>query len=77
MSLLTPMRSEVDHEKSLLFMSRKANNSTYSSGPVLVPRQIALSRTLGSRGTFLKSPLASMAFLNSAKASTLSGLADC
>jgi hypothetical protein len=54
--------SEVDHGKVSLFLSRKASSSSCSSGLVSVSRQIALSGTLGSSLTFLKSSLASMAF---------------
>jgi hypothetical protein len=68
MSLLTPIRSEVAHAKASLFLSRKANNSTFSSAAISVPRQIVLSGTLGSRGIFLVSPSASMACLDSAGA---------
>jgi hypothetical protein len=71
------MRLEVDHTKMLLFLSRNANNSTCSSGLVSVSRQIALSWTLGSKGTFLKSASASMAFLYSVEASALRGHASC
>jgi hypothetical protein len=67
MSLLTPIRSEVDHAKASLFLSRKANNSAYSLRVILVSRQTALSGTLGSNATFLMSPSALMAFLNSSE----------
>jgi hypothetical protein len=77
LSLLTPTRSEVDHAKMSLSLSRNASNSTCSSGPVSVPRQIALLGTLGSKRTFLNSPSASMAFLYFTEASVLRGHADC
>jgi hypothetical protein len=72
-SLLTPTWSEVDHAKTSLFLSRNANSSACSSGPVLVLMHIALSGTLESKGTFLNSPSASMAFLYYARASALRG----
>jgi hypothetical protein len=77
MSLLTPMRSEVEHVKTSLFLSRNASSSACSSGGVSVSRQTALSGPLGSRGTILKSPSASMAFLYSTGASALRGHANC
>jgi hypothetical protein len=77
MSLLTLIRSKVDHAKILRFLSRKANKSTCSSGFVSVRRQTALLDTLGSNATFLKSSLASMAFLNSTGTSVLMGHAGC
>jgi hypothetical protein len=76
-SLLTPTRSEVDHAKMSLFFSRKAKSSACSSRHVSVPRQIAMLGTLGSSATFLKSPLDSIAFLNSVGASGLVGHSDC
>jgi hypothetical protein len=76
MSLLTPMRSKVDHAKMSLFLSRNANSSACSSGPVSVPRHTTLSGTLGSKGIFLNSTSASMAFLYFAGASALMGHAD-
>jgi hypothetical protein len=76
-SLLTPMRLEVDHTKISLFLLRNAKSSAYFSRLVLLPRQTALSGTLGSIPTFLKSPSASMAFLNSAIASLLTGHSTC
>jgi hypothetical protein len=76
-SLLTPTRSEVDHAETSLFLSRKANSSTCSSRLVSVLRQTALSITLGSNTTFLKSSSTSIAFLNYAGASALMGNVDC
>jgi hypothetical protein len=75
--MLSPMRLEVDHAKTSLFLSRKANNSACSSASLLVPRQMALLGTRGYRGTFLKSPSTSMTLLNSTGASALRGRADC
>jgi hypothetical protein len=77
MSLLTLIRSEVDHAKESLFLSGKANNFACSSKLVSMPRQAVLLGTLGSNATFLKSPSASMAFLNSVGASVLMGYAYC
>jgi hypothetical protein len=68
-SLLTPTRSKVDHAKISLFLSRNYKSSACSCGLILVPMQTALSGTLGSSATLLKSPSASIAFLNSAKIS--------
>jgi hypothetical protein len=77
MSLLTPTRSEVDHVKTSLFLSRNANCSACSSWPVSVPMHITLYGILGSEGIFLNSPLASMAFLYFTGASILRGHSDC
>jgi hypothetical protein len=63
--------------KKSFFLLRKANNSTYSSGLVSVPRKIALSGTLGSNVTFLKSPSSLITFLNSVGASALMEHAGC
>jgi Na+/pantothenate symporter len=41
------------------------------SGPISAPMQTILSTTLGSSATLVKSPLASIAFLNSADISCL------
>jgi hypothetical protein len=71
------MRSEVDQEKTSLFLSRKVNNYACSSILVTMPRQMALSGTVGSKAIFLNLPSASMAFLNSTRASALMGNADC
>jgi hypothetical protein len=76
-SLLTPMRSEVDHVKTSLFLSRKARSSTCSSGLASVLKQTAMSGTLGSSTTFLRSPSASMPFLNFVEASCLLGHSIC
>jgi hypothetical protein len=67
----------VDHAKMLMFLSRNACSSACSSGLVSVPRQMALSGTLESKGTFMNSPSASMDFLYFAGASALRGHADC
>jgi hypothetical protein len=58
------------------FLSRKASNIACSSLPVSIPMHIALSGTLESKGTFLNTPLASMAFLYSTEASALKGHAE-
>jgi hypothetical protein len=76
-SPLTPTWSKVDHAKTSLFLSRKASNSTCSSGLVSMPRQTALTGTLGSNATFLKWSSASMAFLNYVKASAMMGHTNC
>jgi hypothetical protein len=76
-SLLTPMRSEVDHTMMPLFLSRKANSSACSSALVSVLRQTTLSGTLRSNATFLKSSSALMTFLNYVVASALMGHDDC
>jgi hypothetical protein len=77
MSLLTPIRLEVDRAKTSMFLSRKANSSAYSFGLISVPRQTTLSSTLGSNATFLKLLSALMTFLNSIRASALMGHAAC
>jgi hypothetical protein len=76
MSLLTPIRSEVDHVKTLMFSSRKANNSTCSPRTISVPRQTTLSSTLGSRAIFLMALSALMAFLDSFRAFVSLGQVD-
>jgi hypothetical protein len=70
-SLLTPTRSEVDHVKTSLFLSRKASSSACSYWPASTPMHTSLSGTLGSKLTFLSLPLASMSFLYSTGASAL------
>jgi hypothetical protein len=72
-----PTRLVVDHVKTTLFLSRKANNSACPSWLVSVPMHTALSETLGSKGIFLNLPSASMTFLYFVKAFTLSGHVDC
>jgi hypothetical protein len=57
--------------KKSLFLSRNANSFACSCWLASVPMHLVLSGTLGSSGTFLNSPSASMAFLHSAGASTL------
>jgi hypothetical protein len=63
-SRLTPTRSEVDHVKISLFLSRSCKSSTCSCGLISVPMQAALFGTLGSSAALLKSHSASIAFLN-------------
>jgi hypothetical protein len=70
-SLLTPTRLEVDHTKMSLFLSRNASSYVCSCWLDSTPMHMVLSGTLGSNGTFLNSPSASMAFLHSAEASAL------
>jgi hypothetical protein len=70
-SLLIFIRSKVDHVKTSLFWSRKASNSACSCWSVSALMHMALLGTPGSRGTFLNSPSALMAFLYSAGASAL------
>jgi hypothetical protein len=77
MSLLTPTGSEVDHANMSLFLFRKANNYVCSSWLVSILMHTVLSGTTGSKGTFLNSLSASMAFLYSAKAFVLRGHTDC
>jgi hypothetical protein len=74
MSMLTPTKSEVDHMKTSLFLLRKDSSSACSYWLTSAPMHTILSETLGSSGTFLKSPSTSMAFLHFARASTLWGL---
>jgi hypothetical protein len=69
-SLLTPTRSEVDLANMSLFLSRKLNSYACSSWIASTPMHIVLSGTLGSNGTFLNSPSASMLFLHSVEGST-------
>jgi hypothetical protein len=76
MSLLTPTKLVVDHAKISLFLSRKASSSACSYWLASTPMHIALLGTLGSRGIFLNSPSASMAFLCSAGAFALRGLVN-
>jgi hypothetical protein len=70
-SLLTPTKSEMDHVTMSLFLSRNCRSSACSCGLISVPMQTALSGTLGSSATLLKSPAALIAFLNSTKISFL------
>jgi hypothetical protein len=76
-SLLTPMRTEVDHTNMSLFLSRNTNNFACSCGPISVPRHTTLSGTVGSKGTFLNSPSTSMAFLYSTGAYAFRGQIGC
>jgi hypothetical protein len=64
-SLLTPIRSEVDHAKTSLFLFRKLIISACSCMLASVPMRIVLSGTLGSSSIFWNFPSASMAFLHS------------
>jgi hypothetical protein len=76
-SLLTPTKSKVDQAKTLLFLSRNCMSFACSSRLISVPMQTVLSGTLGSSATLLKSPSASIAFLNSTEISCLDeGYAD-
>jgi hypothetical protein len=68
-SLLTPTKSKVDRAKTLLFLSRNCMSFACSFGLISVPMQTVLSGTLGSSATLLKSPSASIAFLNSTEIS--------
>jgi hypothetical protein len=61
-SLLTPTRSEVDHVKTSLFLSRNCRSSACSCGLISMPLQTVLSGALGLSATLLKSPSASIAF---------------
>jgi hypothetical protein len=71
MSLLTHTKSEVDHVKISLFLSRNARSSAYSCWLASAPMHTALSGTLGSNDTFLNSPSASIALLHSVEAYAL------
>jgi hypothetical protein len=64
-SLLTATKSKVDHANTSLFLSRKLNSFGYSSWLASAPMHTVLSGTLGSNGTFLNTPSASMMFLYS------------
>jgi hypothetical protein len=66
-SLLTPTKSEVDQVKTSLFLSRNCRSSACSFGLISASMQTVLFGTLGSSATLLKSPSASIAFLNSAE----------
>jgi hypothetical protein len=70
-SLLTPTKSEVDQAKTSLFLLRNCMSSTCSFGLISVPMQTILSSILGLSATLLKSPSASIAFLNSVEISYL------
>jgi hypothetical protein len=67
MSLLTPTKSKVNQANTSLFLSRKLSSSIYSSLLVFVPMHTVLSKTLGSKDTFLNSPSASIVCLYSAR----------
>jgi hypothetical protein len=67
MSLLTPTGSEVNHENTSLFLSRKLISSSCSYWLASVPMHIVLSGTLRSNGTFWNSPSTSMTFLYSTR----------
>jgi hypothetical protein len=68
-SLLPPTKSELDQAETSLFLSRNYRSSICTSGLISAPIQTFLSGTLGSSATLLKSPSASIAFLNSTKIS--------
>jgi hypothetical protein len=69
-SLLTPTKSKVNHSNTLLFSSRKLSSFVCSSWLASAPMHTVLSRTVGSRGTFLNSPLAYTMFLYYVRGST-------
>jgi hypothetical protein len=69
--LLTPIKSEVDEAKTSLFLSRNCRSFTCSSGLISAPMHTVMSGTLGSSATLVKSPSASIDFLNSANISYL------
>jgi hypothetical protein len=70
-SLLTPIKLEVDQAKTSLFLSRNYRSTACSSELISTPMHTVLSGTLGSSATLVKSPSASIAFLNSAEISCL------
>jgi hypothetical protein len=65
-SLLTPIKLLVDQAKTSLFFSRNCMSFACSSRLISAPMHTVLSGTLGSSATLVKSPLASIVFLNSA-----------
>jgi hypothetical protein len=70
-SLLTPIKSEVDQAKTSLFLSRNCSNFACSCGLISPLMHTVMSGTLGSRASLVKSPSASIAFLNFADISCL------
>jgi hypothetical protein len=70
-SLPTPIKLEVDQPKTSIFLSRNCRSSACSSELISAPIHTVLSGTLGSSATLVKSPSASIAFLNSAEISCL------
>jgi hypothetical protein len=70
-SRLAPIRSEVDQAKTSLFLSRNCRSYVCSFGLISAPKHMVLSGTLGLIVTLLKSPSASIGFLNSTKVSCL------
>jgi hypothetical protein len=69
--LLAPIKSEVDQVKISLFLSRNYRSFACSSELILALMHTVLSGTLGSSATLVKSPSASITFLNSAGISCL------
>jgi hypothetical protein len=59
------------------FFLASCKSSAYSCGLNSVPRQMTLSGIVGPSATFLKSPSASIAFLDSTEASCLDGGYTC
>jgi hypothetical protein len=61
-SLLTPIKSKVDHANTSLFLSWNYKSSACSSRLILALMQTVLSGTLGSSSTLVKLPLPLIAF---------------
>jgi hypothetical protein len=70
-SLLTPIKSEVDQAKTSLFLSKNYSSPACSCGLISALMHTVMSGTLGSSASLVKSPSASIAFLNSAYISSL------
>jgi hypothetical protein len=70
-SLLTPIKLEVDQAKISLFFSRNYRSFACSSGLISALMHTVLFGTLGLCATLVKSPSASIAFLNSTNISCL------
>jgi hypothetical protein len=70
-SLQTPIKSKVDQAKTSLFLSKNCTSFACSCGLILALMHIVLSGTLGSSANLVKSPSASIAFLNFADVSCL------
>jgi hypothetical protein len=75
-SLLTPIKSKVDHPNTSLFLLRKFGSFACSCWLASVPMHTILSRTIGSNDTFWNSPSTAMTFLHST-GGWVSDCSDC
>jgi hypothetical protein len=69
--LLTPIKSEVDQAKTLMFLFGNCQSFACSFGFISAPMHTVLSGTLELSATLVKSPSTSIAFLNSTDISYL------